>query len=202
MPSVPFNSGFAFRLKIRTFVCGAICTGVLDAPPTWMRRKAKCRFGCAPSKYFGVQGVCPAFRVLDLTTSPSLRTGRTTSFFGFFGLGGSSFLIITGCFPAGFVSLATSSGTPSRASATTTAPSDKLFGSPTSCCMSSSSLPSLVSLMSFGGTFKLYLRFSFRWPGVDWESTGTVTCPLGRETFNCMSGISAQCGLIDRRTLP
>mmetsp|Transcript_35145 Transcript_35145/g.74781 ORF Transcript_35145/g.74781 Transcript_35145/m.74781 type:complete len:235 (+) Transcript_35145:1316-2020(+) len=151
------------------------------------RTKAMCLFSHLPSIHSGFQAFLPSESTFFFTTSPSARVGRTTSFLTFFGFGGSSFLIIVGSagrFASLFVS--GSSGTPSLASASTMEPSTKLFGSAHSGLISSSSRPSHVSLMSFGGTLMLYFKFSLRWPGVEFGSTGTFTSPLGSTTFSCM----------------
>mmetsp|Transcript_48092 Transcript_48092/g.140152 ORF Transcript_48092/g.140152 Transcript_48092/m.140152 type:complete len:311 (-) Transcript_48092:11-943(-) len=161
--------------------------------------KAMWRFRWRPSKNRGSQAALPSTMTFFFTTSPSPTVGRTTSRFSFLGFGGSSFLIIVGWAMALFSAACVgdgSSGTPSRASARTTEPSLRLFGSPARGLISSSSRPSQVSLISFGGTRMLYFKFSFRWPGVEFGSTGTLTSPDGKITFNCIAG---PCGTSMRR---
>mmetsp|Transcript_40097 Transcript_40097/g.106281 ORF Transcript_40097/g.106281 Transcript_40097/m.106281 type:complete len:297 (-) Transcript_40097:32-922(-) len=187
--STPLSSGLAFRPTTRTCPLGSSALGA--EPPTSILRKARCRLELLPSRHSaeGAQACDPGVSVFTFTTSPSPSVGLTTSFFGFTFLGGSSFLIMTGGRSTGReLCVISSSGTPpSLGSATRVAPSGTLFGSEDSGLMSSSSLPSHVSLISFGGTRRLYLRFSFRCPGVELGSTGTLTSPVGRTTFSCMA---------------
>mmetsp|Transcript_27387 Transcript_27387/g.78925 ORF Transcript_27387/g.78925 Transcript_27387/m.78925 type:complete len:248 (+) Transcript_27387:1682-2425(+) len=170
------------------------CSGyVFLSSTTSIRRKARCLLSHGPSRHcaLAAQPWLPGDSTFFFSTSPSPSTGRTTSFFGFFGLGGSSFLIMVcsgtgGLVPSEAFCGACSSAVPSRGSATSTAPSGTLLGSPMSGLMSSSSRPSQVSRICLGGTRRLYFRFSLRWPGVEFGSTGTFTSPLGRTTFSCM----------------
>mmetsp|Transcript_52368 Transcript_52368/g.147482 ORF Transcript_52368/g.147482 Transcript_52368/m.147482 type:complete len:298 (-) Transcript_52368:28-921(-) len=163
--------------------------------------KTRCLFDDLPSIHslLGVHSLYPGASVSFLTTSFSPTVGLTTSFFGFFGLGGSSFLIIIGGLSAcrfsalaDSASASSSNWAPSLGSAMITAPSFTLLGSPLIGLMSSSSRPSHVNRICFGGTLRLYFRFSFRWPGVELGSTGTFTSPDGSTTFSCIVGVCGQ----------